>query len=190
LQAVAQGQQGHGAGRPDGHADEHVEGVVGAGGELPEADQQRGRGRQQPPAAGGEQQAGCQRRGDRGLRGEERAVAAARADGMHGRQRPVGAGPEVEVVDELVQGEAGQRADGGQGQHGQGLWLAAADGTGGHPQQGQRRHGQQPGRCCQGEQAGGLVLGEAVGELGDRLVKHPCSRSPWSCYARCAALSA
>jgi hypothetical protein len=69
-----------------------------------------------------------------GLDGEERAVAAAGADGVHGWQHPVGAGPEVQVVDELVQAKRGQCADDSQRQQAHGGCLATADGTNRQPQ--------------------------------------------------------
>jgi hypothetical protein len=77
--------------------------------------------------------------------GEERAVAAPGADGVDGGQRPVGAGPEVQVADELVAAEGGQGAEGGDGEQAQRVRLAAADGADRKAQHGQDRHGGQVG---------------------------------------------
>jgi hypothetical protein len=89
------GRDGAGAGQ---QGDGHIGGVVGADGDPTQRDQERGPDGDQAPAAREEQAAGRGGGGDGGVVGEERAVAGPAADGIDGGERPVGAGPEVEVA--------------------------------------------------------------------------------------------
>ena len=88
LGGVARGQQRGGAGGADGQADQDVQGVVGAGRDAAEPDQQRDPGCGEAPAAAGAQQPDGERGRGGGVDSEERAVTAAGADRVHRPQAP------------------------------------------------------------------------------------------------------